>query len=163
MAAKVRYFKVLGGNHAEGEKIYEVGKIVETTRDLIAMFGANKFKETNKKGRVLDPDEDDATDLSEAEEKPAAQESSEAKSEANPKGTEADTNATQVEKIESKLGEDVSDQFGAVVSENDLAVVSKGKKFFVVDRDDPDAALNGDEELTSKKAVNVFVDKFLKG
>lgn len=168
MSQKLRYFKVLAGNHQEGDTTYEKGKIVETTRNLTEMFGPNRFKETNSKGRVINADdddelEDDTTDLDTAAEKPAKKKASEESNEQDPKRSDADSDAKTVEKIESTLGDDVSDKFTQEVSDNDLAVVHKGKKYFVVDRDEPNSPLNSKEELTSKAAVEEFVANFLKG
>lgn len=169
-----RYFKVLGASHQEGERNFAKGKIVETERDLVAMFGANKFRETTKKGRPLhveDEDEDEVTDLENDEDKPASKKSSKETKKATDAGdskgetpqSDAESNAPEYESIQSKLGEDVSEQFGGVkLMEQSLAVVHKGKEYHVVDRDTPDGALNGDAKLTSKAKVQEFLDEYLK-
>ena len=166
MASKVRYFKVLGGNHSEAGITYKKGQIVPTTRDLREMFGANMFKETTKKGRSIgdedDEDEDDVATIPLTDEQENATKKIsevESKADAGP----GEKKGESVEKIESKLGDDVSENFSSAVSDNDLAVVKRGKHFFVVDRDAPNAALNKTEVLNSEKEVEKFVAGFLKG
>ena len=39
-----RLFRVLGGSHDEGGKIYQKGEQVASDRDLVSMFGRNKFE-----------------------------------------------------------------------------------------------------------------------
>lgn len=176
--SETRYFKVLGSSHQEGDVNYEKGKVVETTRDLVAMFGRNKFRPCNKKGKPIDDDEelDEAEDLEkEAEEGDLAANKKGKKTAGNknkdpdsthsesPEGVSEDSgeSKTAYEPVKSSLGDDVTEEFGPKVVEADLAVVKKGKNFFIVDRDIPDQSLNGDEELHSKKAVEAALAKKL--
>jgi hypothetical protein len=151
-------------------KTYNKGQIVPTNKDLVKAFGTQMFQETNKKGREIDPDEVEADDapvqLEDARETQAAEKTSKDASEASPAGSDDASDADAVEKVESSLGDDVSDKFPAKVVENDLAVLKKGKHYFVVDRDDPESPLKdgkNEVELNSHKDVVAFVEKFLKG
>lgn len=55
---------------------------------------------------------------------------------------------------EEPLGQDVSDDFK---NEKDLLVFKDGKKYWITTADVPGEPLN-DDPLTSKKAVNEFID-----
>lgn len=167
----MRFFKVLGGNHQEGEKTYERGKIVKTDRDLVKMFGSNTFLETDSRGRPLTTAEEDAevTDLDNDEETaPVKKTSKDAKKAAvaeESEGEKAENDDKQesepVEKLASKLGEDVTALFGNKVAENAMGVIKKGKAFFVVDRDTPDVPMNKDKALTSVKQVEAFLADYI--
>jgi len=166
----VRYFKVLCGNVNVDGKTYEKGQVVPTEKDLVKAFGANMFKETNKKGQVVDPSDDDedgeVVKLGDEGETNAPVKSKQETNDADLAGSDDASDADKVEKVESSLGDDVSDKFPAKIVENDLAVLKKGKHYFVVDRDDPETPLKdgkNEVELNNKDDVNAFVDKFLKG
>lgn len=185
----MRYFRVLNGQYEPrgiNARRYNKGEVVPSTIDLVKEFGSNRFREVNAKGRAIGDadisdeeiadDEDAVTDLeneSAREETKAPKKSKkDAKSEVpqgsdDAKSEDEPAESSDDDKIESSLGEDVTSEFPENVRDNDLAVVKKGKKYFVVDRDTPDTALVGKDKkepkLSSVEEVKSFVEEFLKG
>jgi len=144
---KVRAFKLNGGTHEQEGTMYRRGQVIKTELDLIAMFG-DKFVEVHPStpsatpAPLIDPATEDLAAV-------------QAAAKVAP-GENAAEKAREVEKVTSVLGEDVSDQFPSDISDNDFAVIKKGKKFFLVDRDLPDEAVNKEEVLRSPEEVLEF-------
>jgi len=119
------------GNHAEGDKTYESGDIVESARDL-AKKHPNKFEKVHE--IPASPQHDVPL--------------------AAPKKTKTqpeDVEDVDVSTIESRLGTNVTDDFPLAVDAN-IAVFQKGKKFRAADPDLPDRALTG-KGLTKEAMV----------
>lgn len=169
----MRYWKVKGANHsALNGEIYEKGQIVPTEIDLVAQFGKNKFKEVTKKGRPIGEEDDDEEeedeeaevldDAAASDKKVASKETSKESKEATPAGDDEgeSVESDAPELVKSTLGDDVTDHFDKeTTSDMNLAVVKKGKRYHVVDKDEPNKDLSAEEKLENKAAV----EKFIKG
>lgn len=172
-------FRVKESKHSEGDRTYAKGEVVETERDLVALFGNTKFEELGDE----EPPEVKAK-RKRMEERRKKEEEAAAEDDATPSGAtddpirvegkqrprEAGTGRVldkdnvhdnvDPEEAVSKLGDDVSDEYPKA-KEADLLVLQRGKNFYVADKDDPDRALN--EEPLSKGKLGTYLSKQLKG
>ena len=124
-------FKVLAGRHTAAKVVYSAGDIVESDRDLVALFGDNKFQ------RDLEAEAKQKASVS----KPPAEEA--------PKKTSS-------KKTTTKKPKDVTDKFKSAV-DNDLLITKIGKKYFVAEKANPDDILH--EDSLKQDEVEEFINE----
>jgi hypothetical protein len=136
--AKTRKFRLLAGRHHELAQSYNVGEIVPSEYDLVALHGREKFEEVFAMAPVpaVDPVAiQAAVTAGTAEITPPAATCT------TPPGMAAP----------GALGTDVTADF-PTADESDLRVFKRGKTYFVARAAMPNDALN-EEPLSSKAAV----------
>lgn len=155
MSSKIRHFEVLAGSHIEGSKEYNKGETVPCGRDLVAIFGDNKFKEVFPVAAPVEaPKKNDTQPPADTGAK------SDAKSDDAPEGGDKGKLDHPDDTGRSELGENVTKSFPKAV-EADLQVFKKGVWHYVVDPADPAEALN--EKALKADQVDGFLAKYLKG
>lgn len=180
-------FRLLGGSHVEGEKVYRRGDIVQTSRNLVSMFGRGNFELVRDpsilptKAPRLDEDPGPTKTLKQMEEeqkKLRAEEDArleaevleevkkeQAKEAANDPGAmklyeeETGQKDNPQEDTEPDFGEDVTELFPDAMKA-EFFVFQKDKLFFVVETDSPTKPIH-EEPLKSKKAVTEFIGQFV--
>lgn len=121
------------------------GQIVESDKDLVKKFGADKFELVQEAQPVVAPPSPAPVS------KPApAVEPSAAKVVKEPQGGSD-------ELAESSLGDNVTDEFPSAVA-GGLLVFRKGASYFVTEADEPEKALN-DTKLTQKKVAEFIAEQ----
>jgi hypothetical protein len=140
-------FRLLTSSHAdESGRSYEKGAIIESSKDLVAMFGKEKFE---------------AVSSAVAATAPAAPPAAKKEPQSSAPAAEVDTVETkEVEPVESELGENVTAKF-PTAQENGLIVLHKGKKYFVADEGTPNEKLNTDDDLKNQSEVEDWLVKFV--
>lgn len=160
-------FVLLASSHNQDGKTYKKGDRIESDVDLVALFGKDKFRRAGVKYVEIEDEEEE--ELGEEEAKPvkkpaakAADETKKSSKKSAKKVKEEDTEEedAEAEKVESKLGDDVTSKYPRA-SSADLLILKKGKKLFIADKDDPDTALNEDPIHTDEE-LNEALDGFTK-
>lgn len=155
-------FRVREGDHLETEpdeetgrsRVYHKGEIVESDIDLSKKF-VNKFdKLSDKEPRAAKVAREAREEDEEGTEEDDDVVSGETKSVMDP------ANKDTLSGLSSKLGENVTEDF-ELAQEAELAVFKKGKKFYIVEPEDTNVALN-DDPLSSTAEVNKALKKYLK-
>lgn len=133
-------FRVMDSSHVENKRLYEKGDVVETTRDLVAMFGP-KFKRVSDAAipTIAPPLNDQGT--------PPRIETP-----AGPDDVETEEEGI----VTSPLGDDVTSQF--LIEGDKHLVFRKGAKYFVAYATDPNTALN--EKGIKKAEVEDFIREY---
>ena len=135
-------WKLVGGRHKEGGKLYQKGDLIETARDLGTQF-PNKFE------RLPDP-----TPAAVAAHAPVALPA------AAPAPVVPPTPPAPPAAPVKPLGADVTADWPAAAKPG-LLVFQEGKTYHVTDVDNPTTALN--PEPLSKKEVGPFLDSYAAG
>lgn len=170
-----RYFKLVAGKHSEptynnvgrvsGSKAYNArdpkNNIVESETDLVKAF-PNKFVEVDKKGNpkreevaIEEVPENMLANDQGTKDPPNSPQALPLKATDNEAEDEGD-DEDERELVDSKLGEDVTDDFPNALKKN-LLVFKKGREYFVAAADDPNDQLNPNP--LKKDKVEAFVKK----
>lgn len=130
-------FRVLAGRHTANKVVYAKDDIVESDRDLVALFGDNKFK------REIE------LEMKQDKTSPA---DSKAETTEPPKSTKPKSKSTQPKP------KDVTKDY-PLAADNGLLVTKIGRKYFVADEEDPDTPLN-DKGLKLNEVEGFIEDQF---
>lgn len=169
-------FRLIAGTHADANgNIFKAPAVVEDSRDLTRMFGANRFQpvdQEDKPTKATKPVSNIKTaHASPARETPEEQAPKAAAAQSDTglefeQGDEGDKLGEAL-KVKSSLGENVSDQFPKAVEGGLLVFFNNAKKkadqrYFVTEAEMPESAAGKDEQvLKTKKAADEFVAEFL--
>ncbi len=143
-------FRLKGGNHVEDDVTYKSGDIIDSPRDLVAMF-RGKFERAFDK--ELEAKSTKGTKDKTVPSKPAIP----PVSEADGKADKTKPEASPIIK-EGEYGRDVTAEF-PTAEELDVMVFEKSKWYTVVDNED-NKVLN--EKKLRAKEVQPFLDSYLE-
>lgn len=138
------FFKVKSGLHKDGDKVYKVGSLIESDKDLSQIF-KNKFEKVETKTEVITPNKGLTPSLPSVDIDKGAGEPSTPASKSN-------------EQPNSDFGKDITKQFPKA-KEIGCKVFEKQNKLFLLDEVDGEI-LNA--EPLNKDEIDKFIKQYLE-
>ena len=158
-------FLLKEGLHSELDQIipYEKGSVIETSRDLVRIYGPEKFQRADDSvPATRNPDITNAPQaVIQAKAKAAVIEEDEAvilKTKVSPEDTKTPAASAETEEESLPEGDNVTSTFPAAKA-NDLLVIKHGNAYTVYD-DLEKKTVESEVKLTSKDKVSAFLDSF---